>query len=106
MQHLRELPLVRRGGHFCPYWAKNWGVSPQIPSEFKFLCLCHKNLGLSHPNATAPLIFVGIQPTVRQTAAKTPFLRKALAQTSARASERKMPNTEGPLPVICVQMAP
>lgn len=106
MQHLRELPLVRRGGHFCPYWAKNWGVSPQIPSEFQFFVPVSQKFGAVASKCDSPFVFVGIQPTVRQTAAKTPFLRKALAQTSARASERKIPNTEGPLPVICVQMAP
>ena len=50
--------------------------------------------------------FLLYQDTVRQATAKMPFLRNVLAHTSARASERKMPNTEGPLPLICVQTAP
>ena len=56
--------------------------------------------------AKATPFWFDFEPTVRQTAAKTPFLRSALAHTSARASDKKMPNTEGPLPVICVQTAP
>lgn len=50
--------------------------------------------------------FCCFYPTVRQTAANIPFFRSALAHTSARASDKKMPNTEGPLPVIWEQMAP
>ncbi len=43
---------------------------------------------------------------VRHAAAKMPWRRSSAAQTLARASERKIPNTDGPLPLIWAQTAP